>query len=201
MPNLDLLPAGDPDDPLALETRTLALDRMIEPAREAGYALHLVGATVLPQHQTIVHTAAGRWLLTDHREDPTADQYGGKIPIPEDQLARLRDLDAHGVAPDLVWPAHELPPDWQEGAPLPHLVPPPPALRETDERLASGLGAATKAFALAAGVTAGGAAAVPALALGAIVSSVGLDPIILGGVCHPKAPIVQWAILAQWAWE
>ncbi len=33
------------------------------------------------------------------------------------------------------------------------------------------------------------------------VALIGLDPIVFGGVRHPTAPAVQWAVLAQWNWE
>jgi hypothetical protein len=37
------------------------------------------------------------------------------------------------------------------------------------------------------------------LALAAL--GAGADPIVLGGVVAPDAPVVEWALLAQWEWH
>jgi hypothetical protein len=174
----------------------LAERRMLSPARELGYELRLVGATVLPQRQVIARTSQGAWLFVDHVEDPTAEQYQGKLPIPADQHTRLTELYRAGVRPDLVWLGHELPATWREGAPIPKLVPPPRHLREKDQRLTQRLRVATELFLKAIGAT----LSVPFAVAGAIAEA-GLDPIVLGGVRHPQAPVVQWVLLAQWEWE
>jgi len=122
----------------------LADRRMLSPAREAGYDLRLVGATVLPQQQTIARTQWGTWLFVNHADDPTAEQYKGKIPVPREQLIRLNELHGAGVSPQHVWIAHQLPNSYRDGDPLTDLVPPPKQLREKDERLKHQL---TKAFA------------------------------------------------------
>jgi hypothetical protein len=170
---------------------------MLSPARERGYDLRLVGATVLPQKQVIARTDWGTWLFVDHVEDPTARQYRGKIPVPTDQLGRLRDLELAGVSPDLVWLGHQQPDTWQEGDPVD--VPAPKHLREKDERLTRSLTVATQLFLRGVMATVSLAAA-PLAVVGALAGA-GLDPIVLGGVRHPDAPVVQWVLLAQWEWE
>lgn len=174
--------------------------RLLAPAREADYELALLGATVLPQGQVIHRTRRGAWLLTDYRQDPTAALYGGRVPIPAEPHARLIELAAAGVAPDHLWLAHQLPGDWQPGQPARGLVPDPRHLRERDERLVRGLRAAsiTAMRAFAVGVLGLGAMAVAPLAL---VSAVGLDPVVLGGVEHPELPLVGWVELARWEWQ
>jgi hypothetical protein len=191
-----LLPS--PRLPAAIQPALLerAEHRMLSPARRAGYELSLVGATVLPQRQVITRTQWGTWLFVDHVEDPTAQQYKGKIPIPAAQHEKLVRLDQFGVSPDVVWLGHQQPTGWEEGDPV--VVPPPRQLRENDQRLTLQLQKTTSLFLKgAAGLMT--AAAAP-LALTAAVGA-GLDPIVLGGVRHQEYPVVQWVLLAQWEWE
>lgn len=195
------LPAGDPSPEARRTLVALAERHMLTPARQAGYELRLVGATVLPQKQTIARTQRGTWLFVNHLDDPTADQYGGRIPIPRDQMLQLATLDCHGVQPQHVWIGHELPPTWQEDRPLPPLVPPPSELREKDERLHLRLQSLSKLYLTLVGGIIGGAGALPIAAGAALVSGAGLDPIVFGGVQHPELPFVQWAVLAQWTWQ
>jgi hypothetical protein len=81
---------------------TLVDERMVIPAREAGYELELVGATVLPTEQTIAKTDRGTWLFVDHVNDPTANEYRGRLPIPAEQMAHLAELDRAGVRTQLA---------------------------------------------------------------------------------------------------
>jgi hypothetical protein len=196
MRNASLLPAPRLSADLEPRLIELAEERMLSPARRQGYKVRLLGATVLPQRQVIARTSQGAWLFVDHVKDPTAKQYKGKIPVPVEQHARLTALARAGVRPDLVWLGHELPATWREGDAIPELVPPPRHLREKDERLTQRLRVATELFLK-------GAAALlstPFVVAGAIAEA-GLDPIVLGGVRHPEAPVVQWVLLAQWEWE
>ncbi len=202
MTELSLLPAPPGDASVSRELADRAEMRMLSPARQRGYELRLVGATVLPRRQVIARSEWGTWLFVDHVEDPTAYEYDGKIPIPATEHAKLTDLAQAGVRPDLLWIAHQLPAEWKEGDAIPQLVPAPAHLREKDERLVRRLTTASKLFLGACGALLAAAAAplafaaVPAAAIGA-----GLDPIVLGGVRHPEVPAVQWALLAQWQWE
>jgi hypothetical protein len=150
----------------------------------------------MPTEREICRSEHGDWLFVSHHDDPTAKNYGGKIPVPTAERQRLAALKDAGVRPDLIWLAHELPVGWDETQELPNLVPAPPHLRKHDEALTR----AIRITATAAGVLAGTAIAAP-LAIGAIGIAGMLDPIVLGGVKHPNLPVVQWAVLAQWTWE
>lgn len=195
-----LLPAPRPSADVQARLLDRAEERMLAPARLRGYELRLVGATVLPQRKVIARTEHGTWMFVDHVEDPTADAYRGKIPIPAEQHARLADLHDAGVRPDLLWLGHQLPEGWREGDAVP--VPAPPHVRRKDERLIQRLGLATTLFVRGAVASVAFAAAAPLAAAGAIASAgAGLDPIVLGGIRDPEAPVVQWALLAQWEWE
>jgi hypothetical protein len=94
--------------------------------------------------------------------------------------------------------AHQLPGGWQEGDRLDRLIPAPAHLREKDERLMHALQAASQLALRVAGTT----VRVAGTAVGALADiSVGLDPIVFGGVVHPEVPVVAWVALAQWEWQ
>jgi hypothetical protein len=179
------LPGSTPKSGLYLDA--LTRERILEPAENAGLEVALFGASLLPQEQTICRTSQGTWLFVDNHDDPTAAQYGGKIPLPAVQYHRLTSLAHAGVRPDHVWLAHQLPSDW-DGARLPQLVPAPAPLRQQDEVLLDNV----RRFMRGVGELAVG--------LGAAAAQ-GLDPIVLGGVQHPALPVVSWVVLAQWTWE
>ena len=173
--------------------------RLLAPARSRGHQLQLVGATVLPQGQTIAQTSRGSWIFVDHKQDPTAlyPETKGKIPIPRKELELLRDLSQGGraVRPDVVYFGHQLPAGWQANQPLPRLVPAPRHLRQQDERLTLVLRQATELFVK-------GAAGLLTLAVAPLaLAGVGLDPIVFGGVKHPSEPVVSWCVLCAWEWE
>ncbi|MBJ7469801.1 MAG: hypothetical protein JHD16_00795 [Solirubrobacteraceae bacterium] len=185
-----------------LEHRTSSL--VLSPARERGIELRPVGLTSLPDREVVVRTEHGTWLFADHVRDPTARRRlgwrRGRIPVPDEPLAQLHALHDAGVRPDLVWLGHELPGTWKEGDSVP--VPTPRALRESDERLARRLRLTTRILARGAALTVAAGAALPAAALLPVAAlGAGLDPIVLGGVCHPATPVVSWTLLAQWDWE
>jgi hypothetical protein len=186
MPNA-LLPAPTVDAEVRGYLDALTRERILEPAENAGVELPEFGLSVLPTRQTIVRTKEGAWLFVDSRNDPTAQEYGGRIPVPAIQQQRLAALSRAGVRPDHVWLAHELPAGW-DGMHLPQLVPAPVRLREHDGALLD------KVRGFLSGV---GEAAV---GFGALVAE-GLDPIVLGGVQHPTVSVVNWVVLAQWTWD
>ncbi len=190
---IPLLPAPRMSAEVQRGLSNLVDERMVIPAREAGYELALVGATVLPTEQTIAKTDRGTWLFVDHVDDPTSREYRGRLPIPAEPLAHLAELHRAGVRPQFAWIGHELPTGYKEGEPVPRLVPPPRQLREKDERLTLRLGSIAKVWA----TTLAGLVVAPAAALGAI----GTDPIIFGGVRHPDQPVVAWCVLCSWDWE
>lgn len=187
MPQEPPLPAPLPGDDIDRPLAALMEHRMLAPARRAGYELRLVGATVLPQRQTIERTKWGTWLFVDPLEDPTAREYHGRIPIPKEQLTKLTEIHRQGAHADVIRMAHQLPDSYRIGDPLPQLVPDRPDIREKDERLRLWL---TKAGDIFKGAAASLAA-----------TGAGLDPIILGGVKHPERPVVGWCVLAQWEWK
>jgi hypothetical protein len=123
----------------------------------------------------------------DHLDDPTANGYRGRIPIPKEQLAQLTEIYREGAHADIVFIGHQLPDSYRDGDPLPPLVPDPPDIRKKDERLRLRLAKAGDLFK-------GAAASLTAV-------GVGLDPIVLGGVKHPELPVVGWCVLAQWEWK
>lgn len=195
---ISLLPAPRVGGDVEPRLVKLADTRMLAPARAKGYELPVIGVTALPQRQQVVARSrhGEAWLFADHAEDPTAMAHRGRVPIPAGQYARLRDLDAAGVRPGVVWLAHQLPDGWEEGDPVP--VPAPKQLRERDSRLARGLARASGMVLRAGGLAARGAAALPAI--GAAVGA-GLDPVVLGGVVDGQAQAALWVVLAQWDWE
>lgn len=198
MSQFPLLPT--PRTEVAVRSTLLDLteQRVLTPARRAGYELSLLGATVLPQKQVIAQTQTGKWLLVSHFEDPTARAYKGKIPVPAEQLDKLVQIDTAGARLDHIWLGHQLPDTWRQGDAVP--VPPPRELREKDERLKLTLAKAMNLYLKGAGALLASAAA--PLALGAAAfAGAGLDPVILGGIQHPEYPVVQWTLLAQWEWE
>jgi hypothetical protein len=191
-------PTPEPEDGLAVrQTMEIANERMLAPAGAAGYELPLVGATP-PLHQRSIHrTPQGVWLFDDYVNDPTALEYKGEIPVPQGETERLVALWEAGVRAQYVWIGHQLPDDYQEGQPLPRLVPAPRELREKDEKLKLNLTKAAKVL----GVVAAGTLALAVSPLALAAAGVGQDPIVLGGVRHPKAPVVAWCVLCQWEWE
>ncbi len=193
MNELAVLPVPHVDFAAQAELADRMEARVLSPARTRGYELRLVGATVLPHGKVISRSQWGTWLFVEHWDDPTAPQYGGKIPIPAAEHTKLTTLVEAGVRPDLLWLAHELPAGWKEGDRLDQLVPAPAHLRKKDERLVRQLQKITSATMKVAGATAGAVS-------GLLTDGVGLDPIVLGGVRHPEYPIVMWTVLAQWEW-
>ena len=114
----------------------------------------------------------------------------------------MRALRDAGVSVDLIWIGHELPASWSPGEPLPALVPDARRYRELDQRLERVV-RTTFETSLAAVKTTARGIALGALGVGAAFASAGagLDPVVLGGVRHPKEPVAAWTLLAQWHWE
>lgn len=196
MSGVDVLPVPRLSVDVKRELEVVAEQRMLAPARKAGIELRMAGATGLPQHEAIYRNPWGTWLFVDHLDDPAAEEYKGQIPVPEEQIGRLVQLGQCGVRPQLAWLVHQLPDSYQDGDPLPALVPAPRELREKDERLTLRLAQATSLY-LKSAFAVLAATASPLAAI----TVAGLDPIVFGGVKHPRLPIVGWCVLAQWEWE
>ncbi len=194
------LPAPRLSSEVAHRIVELAEHRILTPARSAGVELQFIGISHPPVHEQEYKLDSGIWKFVDHVDDPTAREFRGRIPVPVEQIARLKYLGSIGVCPQHIWIGHQMPPDYQPDDPPPRLVPPPRELREKDERLRLGLAAALRLFIKGAGLTLGAAAVVPGMAVSAV-ASVGLDPVIFGGVEHPELPLFAWCALAQWEWE
>jgi hypothetical protein len=174
---------------------------VLEPARAAGVELALLGVTAKPTAPFLAPTPRGTWLIaSNHLDDPSAHQLG-KIHIPEREHNRLVALEKAGVRCDLVWIAHELPPEWEPDQPIPPLVPPAPRFRDLDTKLDRQVRLAIERsaqVALRVGEIGLGLIAAPAFLLS---EGVGLDPVILGGIEHARRDAVVWFELARWEWE
>lgn len=195
------VPVLDPD-PRAVLARLLSV-KVLEPARSIGLELVTIGCTAVPPtgHQ-VCWTDFDAWLFTASADDPTSKAYGGKIPIPGAARQHLERLADAGVAPDLIWLAHQLPPAWLSGDPIPDLVPAPAHLRRFDDVLMLPVRGIKKIPGLIA--TATDALGLGFLAILAALSETtydGLDPVVLAGVKHPGLPVAQWAVLARWDWD
>lgn len=182
-----VLPAPRLDADIQAYLTHLTHERILEPAENAGFALDLFGASVLPQRQTIVRTEHGSWLFVDHAMTP---------PLGTTTAESQSRRSSSNASPRWRWPGFV---PITSGSPtssprigrarLPQLVPAPAHVRRQDELLLDQV----REFFHVIGETAAG--------LGALVSDVGLDPIVLGGVQHPHLPVVSWVVLAQWTWE
>lgn len=177
--------------------------KLLEPGRKIGYDLPQLGLSPLPEERTFWQAPTGSWWLFDSFErDPTAQQFGGRIPVPAEPHAKLTELQAGGLAADLIWIGHELDPDWSPGRPLPTLVPSPPAGTTRPPGESPSTGAAFATHLAQALYRAGQKLGRGSLSFGAAVgaSLAELDPVVLGGVKHPRAPVVAWVELARWTW-
>lgn len=187
--------------PAELAGRTETL--LLAPARHAGYDLPVIGTSQAPEGEFVWQAPNGQhWIFNDHKDDPTAAQFGGVV-VPDDVQERLVQLLKHGFAPDIILIGHELPASYSPGEPLPELVPvkplelvplKPPAISPQTTETALTVGKASlKAMKMivAAAVAAG-------TSIGAAVTK--LDPIVIAGVRDPQTGAVTWCEVARWAW-
>lgn len=185
--------------------------RLLAPARRAGYELAVIGTSSEPDGPLYWQVAPGGnwWLFSDHRSDPTAEQYGGVV-VPESERAKLARLLREGFSPDRILIGHELGPGFEPGSPLPQLVPTraaKPAVLPTQSEIARqsqhAVASAETAQTLGrVAVKATVALARGALALGVAVGNVvgSLDPVIVAGVRDPGSGAVTWVEVARWTW-
>lgn len=187
------------------ELEALVGRRIIGPAREIGYDdLPRRGFSEPLLDENWWQRPNGDWLLATPRAlDPVVEQWGGQMPAPPEVCEKLTALQRSGLSCEHVAVIHELPPGVKPGDPIPQLVPTArPAVSDAHALAWSRAGldltlqAVRGTALLGAGAVAGG------LALGAAVPALAgdLDPILLGGVEHPDAPVVAWVELARWAW-
>ena len=183
---------------------------ILEPAAKQGISLEAIpGVWPQPRQPTLFRGTEETWLLSDFQEDLSALELNGQIAAPGDQIERLSALGKAGIHCDSVAIAHEVPQGWEPGQTL---VPTTPgkrrqteALQAFSQRIGQASRATTRTVAASATAVAAGtaalavaAAAVPAVAIAAA-TSVGLDPIVLGGVVDGDR--VRWVELARWDWE
>lgn len=195
----ELLPAER--EGLLIELEEPLRRLLLDPARSIGRDdIEVVSVTDVPRGPMVRRTENGSWFFaSDFLEDPGLARDGG-IAIPDNELQKLRALRDAGLRPDLIWIAHELPPEWTPNQPLPDLVPDPPNIRTLDETLERFVRTTTKvSFEVVRGVAIGVGLGV-GLALSPI-ALIGLDPVILAGVRHPERPYAAWVKLAQWEWR
>jgi hypothetical protein len=171
-----------------LEAR--AAERIVVPARLAGRTLPVLGLTDRPREPELAHVRGTPWLFTDAFADPLAADVGGRLVLPGPQREQLVRLVQAGVAPDLVWIAHELPKGTTEKDVDKLRIPPPKRLVERERKLLDGL----RRTARGAAVTAGTVAAAPFALLA------GMDPVLLGGAVLPDLDAVCWVELVRWDW-
>lgn len=186
--------------PLEKELEAFLGRKVLAPARRMGYDLPILGISDgVPERPIQVRTPSGTWAYaSDYRSDPAAEQYGGVSPVPGSILEFLEEMYAGGVRPNKLWLAHEVPGIWEPGRPLPPTVPPSQRMRRHDEVLI-GVTEQVKRGLVAGAAALGAVAAAPA-ALLAAAPTIGLDPVILGGVQHPDGPCA-WVPLAAWQWD
>jgi hypothetical protein len=148
------------------------------------------------------------WIVSDYRRDPSVMEHGG-IVVPRDVARFLGELRAAGARWDRTVLAHELPPDWTPGQPLPRVVPEARTAGIKRAEQAGDAGAALlDATARAAGhlaVTAATQGARTALAAPGLLAAVAvgpmtLDPVIMAGIDVPARQLVTWVELARWSW-
>lgn len=181
------------------ELEELLRVQVLEPAATIDRHLPVFGIThPLTEPELVRSEEFGTWFFVNGFEDPTIETFGAQ-PIPAKIRQELRDLANTGLPLNRIWVAHQVPDDWPEEAPLPQLVPDQPRIRRADESLIKFSDAFAQGLGLLAGAVAVGLAAGAAVAV-AGAATVGLDPLILGGIDHPTQPATIWVVLAQWEW-
>lgn len=183
-------------------------ERLLRPARRAGYDLPVIGTSEEPEGDVCWQAPSGHWwVIADRRDDPTAERYGGVV-VPERERAKLAQLLREGFSPDRILVGHEFPLGWTPGDPVPDLV--PTASRELvprspqEDRRAELTNVSVQATATLgrAALTATKALAVGALAVGVAIgrAAAELDPIVIAGVRDPRTGAVTWVEVARWSW-
>lgn len=185
-------------------------ERLLAPARRAGYDLPVIGTSEEPDGDVYWQAPTGNWwLITDRRSDPTAALYGGVV-VPDREREKLVELLRKGFSADRVLVGHEFPLDWSPGDPVPDLVPkvpstqlvPRPSLEAA--RRAEIAAASTRASAMLgrAALTATKALVVGAVAVGAAIGAgfAALDPVLIAGVRDSRTGAVTWVEVARWSW-
>lgn len=203
------LPAPRAEALLAEATR----ERLLGPARRAGYDLPVIGTSEAPEGEFLWQAPTARWwVFNDHRDDPTVAQYGGVV-VPTDVKERLTKLLAEGFSPDLILIGHEMPDRWAPGDCVPELVPvSTQTLPRADAATPVLQRLVTSQTSRDVGVGAlkvGKAAFLGGLALGVLTGQVvaavaaaaaQLDPVIVAGVRAPGASYATWVEVARWEW-
>lgn len=184
-------------------------ERLLLPARRAGYDLSVIGTSQEPDDDLYWQAPSGNWwLITDHRSDPTAALYGGVV-VPEAERAKLVALLREGFSADRTLIGHELDQSWKPGDRVPDLVPKAapklfPGAPIDGPRRAEIAGASTQATLRLgrAAMTATKALVVGAAAVGSAIGQAfsELDPIIIAGVRDPSTGAVTWVEVARWTW-
>ncbi len=188
-------------------------ERLLAPARRAGYDLPLIGTSEAPEGEFLWQAPTERWwVFNDHRDDPTVAQYGGVV-VPADVKERLTKLLAEGFSPDLILIGHEMPDRWKPGEPVPELVPVStqtlPAAGAATPVLPRLVTSQTSRDVGVGALKVGKAAFLGGLALGVLTGQVvaavaaaaaQLDPVIVAGVRAPGASYATWVEVARWEW-
>jgi hypothetical protein len=215
-----LIPSGESEASLASPALEERLEQQVfAPARAAGFE-ELAVATVTdpPPPIETKRSPDGKWWVASTFElDPVMVANGGVMEAPEEVVTELRDMRSAGIDFDQVWVLSELPAEWTPGTP-------PPKMRlaggdtqagqvvrnqetvfaaalEALRLTAQAVGMAVKGTAVVGGAAIGAAGAATVGVAGAafgVGASMGLDPVILGGVEDPESGKIAWVPIAAW---
>jgi hypothetical protein len=215
-----LIPSGNAETAAVSPALAERLEQQVfAPARAAGFE-ELAVATITdpPPPIEAKRSPDGKWWVASTFElDPVTVANGGVMEAPAEVVTELNEMRSAGIDFDQVWVLSELPADWTPGTPPPkmRLAGGDPGaaqvVRSQETVFAAGL-EALRLTAQAVGTAVRGTAVVGGAAVGALGTatvgvagaalgagaSVGLDPVILGGVEAPESGKIAWVPIAAW---
>jgi hypothetical protein len=182
--------------PSAVSTELAASveQQLLTPAASIGVEPPLVGVSDVPRQPVLAYAGDRPWYFCNHVDDPTARQFGGRVPVPDANHRHLVALRGAGVHADLIWLAHELPDGWHEGEALPNLV--PADIRPVVRPGTMTIGGQRQTIQVVRRMVEGTFGGLRALSR----SLENLDPIVLAGITDATGEQVAWAELTRWTW-
>lgn len=213
-----LTPSGKP--PVIGAALNERLEQQVfAPARAAGLEeLAIAAVTDPPPPIEAKRSPDGKWWVASTFElDPVTVANGGVMEAPAEVVTELTEMRGAGIDFDQVWVLSELPADWTPGTPPPkmRLAGGDPGaaqvVKNQETVFAAGLealrltaqavGTAVKGTAEVSGAAVGAMGAATVSVAGAALgagASVGLDPVILGGIEDPESGKIAWVPIAAW---